>query len=181
MLGILAAAGALYAIPVVDQHREVSIVSVSPNGGNREIFNIKIPMDRIMIGAAQQETALPPGLQWPDDELLAGMHTELFKIRNARDTVVGVAMRNAVSTADGDIIDWVLHLPARGSVFVNMQPDAQEGGYRIGDIRDGSREFGPLMGVLTERWVADTSGEEDAPAGRIELVASYVGQLEPLE
>ena len=32
---------------------------------------------------------------------------------------------------------------------------------------------------MTERWVADTSGEEDAPSGRIELRANYVGEHAP--
>ena len=181
VLGIVAAVGALHAFPAVDQYREASIVSVSPNGGNRETFHIKVPMDRIMIGASRQPEALPEGLEWPEDELFAGVRTELFKIRNARDMVVGVAVRNAASSEGADTIDWVLHLPARGSVFVNMEPDEKDGGYRIGEFRDGSREFEPLTGVLTERWVADTSGEEGAPAERIELMATYVGQLEPLQ
>jgi len=30
LLGIAAAAGALYSLPVVDQHREVSLVTVAP-------------------------------------------------------------------------------------------------------------------------------------------------------
>ena len=66
-------------------------------------------------------------------------------------------------------------------MFVSMQPDTQKGGHRIGRLRAGSNEFAPLRGVVTERWVADTSGEEDAPKGRIELVATYVGAVEPLE
>lgn len=181
VLGLIVAAGALYAFPAVDQYRETSIISVAKNGGNREAFHIKIPTDRIMSGAARQDATVPPGLEWPGDELLAGMRPELFKLRNARDAVVGVAMRNAAADDHGDVVDWVLHLPARGSVFVNMEPDAKEGGYRIGEFRAGSREFEPLTGFLTERWVADTSGEEDAPAGRIELVATYVGELEPVE
>lgn len=180
LFGIAAAAGALHVFPMVDQYREASIVSVAPNGGNRETFHIKVPTDRIMTGAPGRSASVPEGLEWPDSDLFAGVRTELFKIRNAHDAVVGVAMRNAVGTEDANTIDWVLHLPARGSVLINMEPEAKEGGYRIGRFRDGSREFEPLTGVLTERWVADTSGDEDAPAGRIELIASFVGQLEPL-
>lgn len=181
LLGLIAAAGALFAFPAVDQKREVSIVTVAPNGGNVEAFHINVPMDRVMIGAAGQANPLPVGLKWPEDESLADVRTELFKIRNARDAVVGVASRTAVVRSDENVIDWVLHLPARGSVFVNMDVEPLEGGYRIGEIRDGSREFGPLNGFMTERWVAGTSDEEDAPAGRIELIATYVGQLERLD
>ena len=181
VLGLIASAGAIYAIPAVDQEREASIIIVAPNGGNVEAFHANIPMDRVMIGASGQATPVPPSLRWPDVEILADVRTEMFKIRNERDSVVGVAVRTAAKNGDEDVIDWVLHLPARGSVFVNMNAAPQEGGYRIGEIRAGSREFAPLSGFVSERWVADTSEDEDAPTGRIELQATYVGELEPLE
>lgn len=176
VLGLAAAAGALYAVPVVDQVREASIVTVAPNGGNTEVFHVNIPMDRIVSGAPGR-VSVPPELQWPADEALAGIRTELFKIRNARDAVVGVAVR-AAAEGDGDVvIDWVLHLPARGSMFVNMDVTPREGGFRIGEIRAGSQEFATLSGFMTEHWVVNESADEDAPAGRIELQATYVGQL----
>lgn len=178
LLGALAAAGALYALPAVDQAREASIVSVAPNGGNIETFRINVPMDRVMIGRRDGARTLPPGLEWPEDEMLAYVHAEVFKIRNARDSVVGVAVRNAAEGAGQAVIDWVLHLPARGSLFANMERAPRDGGYRTGTIRAGSREFSTLSGFLTERWVENTSDDEDAPAGHIELVATYVGQLE---
>ncbi len=179
LLGIAAAAGALYAIPAVDQHREVSIVSVAPNGGNSESFHINIPMDRVMAGGQGQTAALPAELAWPQDTILADFGAELFKVRNARDAVVGIAARTVAKHDGAEIIDWVIHLPARGSVYVNMNPIPQEGGYRVGQIRSGTREFATLSGAVSERWVSDTSGEEDAPAGRVELAAIYVGRAEP--
>lgn len=181
LLGIAAAAGALYSLPAVDQHREVSLVSVAPNGGNHESFHINIPMDRIMVGTAGRKSGLPAGLEWPQDDVLAGVSAELFKIRNARDVVIGIAARTVAKEEETDVIDWVLHLPARGTLFVNMEPDAREGGHRIGRLRAASKEFAPLRGFVAERWVPDTSGEEDAPAGRIELLATYVGTAELLE
>lgn len=181
LLGIAAAAGALHAYPAVDQHREASIVTVAANGGNIESFHVNVPMDRIMVGAQGRKRPLPPGMQWPHEELLADVRVELFKVRNARDVVIGVASRTAAKDGQADVIDWVLHLPARGSVYVTMQAQALEGGYRRGDIRAGSREFQPLNGFVTERWVADTSGDADAPSGRIELRANYVGQYVPEE
>jgi hypothetical protein len=181
VLGLAAAAAALYAIPVVDQTREASIVKVAPNGGNSETFHINIPMDRIVLGDAGQAGAIPPGLEWPADEILTDVRAELFKIRNARDTVIGVAVRTAATSQETNVIDWVLHVPARGSLFVNMDVAPLEAGFRSGEIAAGSREFGPLSGFMTERWVANNSNAEDAPAGRIELLASYVGQLEPLK
>ena len=181
LLGIAIVAGALYAFPAVDQVRESSVVTVAPNGGNMESFHINVPMDRIMIGVPGQASSVPAGLDWPEDEMLADVRAEMFKIRNARDAVVGVAVRASGKNEDQDVIDWVLHLPARGSLFVNMDIAPREGGFRLGRIRSGSREFAPLNGFMTERWVANTSTEEDAPTGQIELMATYVGELEPLE
>ena len=178
VLGIAAAAGALYAYPAVDQQRVASIVSVSANGGNTESFHVNVPMDRIMVGGQAQARALPAELEWPDDELLRDVRVEMFKIRNARDIVVGVAARTAADETDVKVIEWVLHIPARGSVYVAMDPQPLDGGVRRGELRGGSREFSRLTGFMTERWLADSSGEEDAPAGRIELQARYVGEQE---
>jgi hypothetical protein len=178
LLGVAAAAAALYAYPAVDQHREASIVSVAANGGNIESFHVNVPMDRIMVGAPGQKQSLPTGMKWPADPVLKDVRVELFKVRNARDTVIGVAARTAAHDGSGEVIDWVLHLPARGSIFVNMRPETLEGGFRMGELRAGSREFALLTGSMTERWMPDTSGEEDAPQGRIELATAFVGDLE---
>jgi hypothetical protein len=104
----------------------------------------------------------------------------MFKIRNARDSVVGVGVRTAARHGDENVIDWLLHLPARGSLFISMEPVPRDGGARIGTVVSGTREFAELRGSLGERWVANESGEADAPIGRIELRTSYVGKLEPL-
>ncbi len=178
MLGLAAAAGALYAFPAVDQHREASIVRVAPNGGNLESFQINIPMDRIMLGSPEAAQAVPQGLEWPATGALAGVRSEVFKIRNANDVVIGVGVRTAVTREGENFIDWALHLPARGSLFVGMEAAPREGGFRLGELRSGSREFTRLSGTLAERWVADTSADVDAPLGRIELQATYVGQGE---
>lgn len=181
VLGLAAAAGALYAIPVVDQHREASIISVAPNGGNTETLHVNIPMDRIMAGDSGTAPAVPTDVQWPTADVLAGVRAEVFKLRNADDLVVGIGVRTAAEREGGSVIDWALHMPARGSIFVAMEPEPRDGGFRLGAMRAGSREFSRLSGVLTERWVADTSGEEDAPLGRIELRATYVGAAERLD
>ena len=181
VLGIIVAAVALYAFPVVDQERETSIISVAPNGGTVESFHINIPIDRVMAGTQNQAEAVPPGIEWPGGELLAGVRMEMFKIRNARDTVVGVGVRTAARRNDEVVIDWMLHLPARGSLMVSMETRPRESGARIGTIMSGSREFDELQGALAERWVANQSDDEDAPLGRIELRASYLGTQVPME
>ena len=121
---------------------------------------------------------MPAGLDWPDDERLSGIRAELFKIRNANDAVVGVASRIAGSDENDDIVEWVLHLPARGSIYVTMQPLADAGGYRTGELRAGTDEFGDLLAQVIERWVVDTSGIDLAPDGRIELITAFVAVSE---
>jgi hypothetical protein len=175
ILGVVAAAAALFFAPVVDQHRETSIIRVLPNGGNSETFHINIPMDRIMSGSQSAASPYPENLEWPLDPQFAGINAELFKVRNERDLVIGVASRIAAQDEEnGALIEWVLHLPARGSMYLSLQPEMQEGGVRFGELQSGSREFSAIAGVVTERWVADVSGEEGSPAGRIELVSSSV-------
>lgn len=178
ILGIVAAAVGLYAKPVVDQAREISYISVAPNGGNRETFRINIPIDRVMIGAAGQSSRLPAGLEWPEDDILAKVSTEMFKVRNERDVIVGIAARTVAVEDDSSVVDWVLHLPARGSLLINMDATVTEDGHRVGELRTGTQEFQSMMGFVAERWVSDTSGDEDAPDGHIELLATYVSRVE---
>lgn len=179
LLGIVGTIAAVYYLPVVDQYRESSIIAVAPNGGNTEAFHMNIPMDRIMTGAPDQAEPVPPGLEWPDGETFSGLRAELFKVRNADDVVIGVASRVAAESEEfGDIIEWVVHLPARGTLHISMPPESVDGTRRVGTVRAGTREFGPMHGWVSERWVANTDDDdEDAPDGRIELVTSLVGEF----
>lgn len=181
LLGLVAAAGVLYAIPLVNQQREVSHIFVAPNGENRESFRINIPDDRIMVGAAQGVSTLPVDLQWPVADVLAGVSAQMYKLRNEREVVIGVAARTVAIEQGKETIDWVLHLPARGSLFASMNLVAEEDGQRFGGVRAGTREFALTRGNITEGWVADDSGAEDAPDGRIELLAAYQSIAEQAE
>ena len=175
-LGLAGAFTALYFVSAVDQHRESSIISVTRNGGNTEMFHVKLPIDRIMTGAQGQAKPVPPGIEWPTDPMFSNVRAELFKLRNARDAIVGVASRFALSDPEfGDKIEWVLHLPARGSVFVRMSPQSVDRN-RVGDLSAGTREFGSISGQLSERWIADTSGSSGELTGRIELSMSSVSK-----
>jgi len=175
LLGIAGVFMALHFVFAVDQQRESSIISVTRNGGNTEVFHVKLPMDRIMIGAQGQKNALPPGMQWPDDPLFSDVRAELFKLRNSRDAIVGVASRFALSDPEfGDVIEWVLHLPARGSVFARISPESVDGARRVGELSAGTREFSSLLGRVSERWIEDTSGSDGALSGRIELLMNFV-------
>ena len=178
VLGVAGAAAALYYIPVVDQAREQSMIVVHPNHGNTETFHINIPTDRIMVGASGQPEPVPAGLEWPSDLEFASTRAEVFKIRNGKEAVVGVASRIAATDdLSGEVIEWMLHLPARGSAYVVMDAQPQEGGYRLGNLTAGTREFAALVGSATERWVDSTSEFDDEAQGRIELITAFVGQL----
>ena len=174
VLGITGVIAALLLLPAVDQARESSIILVTPNGGNSEAFHVNIPMDRIMIGAAGQDETVPPELEWPEDPMFNDARAELFKLRNTRDAVVGVASRVAARDESSDVVEWVLHLPARGSLFVTMDP-APVDGRRAGNMRAGTREFSDLVGRVSETWVSDSS--DGVNAGRIELQATFVSTI----
>ena len=109
VLGIVSFGAALYLVPVVEQYREVSMITVKPNGGNAESFHVNIPMDRIMSGAPEQKAPVPVGMEWPSDDKFSGVRAELFKVRNSKDAVVGVASRIAAERdADGSIIPAIM-------------------------------------------------------------------------
>ena len=175
LLGIVLAALLIYLMPVVDQHREASIISVQANGGNAESFHVNLPQDRILLGAAS-DAAMPVGLDWPVDARLASSQAEVFKIRNRDDVVVGVGSRIAGAVAgSGRIVEWTLHLPARGSVYVSMSPAADGAGNRDGRMLAGTREFANMQGVVRERIIESTPDAETRSA-RIELVTALVGK-----
>jgi len=176
ILGVAGVLAGLHYIPAVDQYREVSIISMKPNGGNFELFHVKVPVDRIMIGTQGQTNPLPIGMVWPDDSGISDARVELFKLRNERDAVVGVASRLASEDPEiGTLIEWALHLPARGTVLVKISPQATDGTRRVGELSAGTREFSALIGSMSERWVAETANSEDSSAGRIELHMNVVG------
>ncbi len=176
------AAALVYYFPVVDQYRESSLISVHANGGNSESFHIRLPDDRIMAGVSGSPRSTPPGLEWPDLDFLVNIQTELFKVRNENGVVVGAASRiSGKSEQRESFVEWAVHLPARGTMYVSMAPNPSPDGYREGTLRAGTREFLTLNGVVLERYVRDDIGPDSDGAGRIELAAALVGPAEDLE
>lgn len=162
-LGVAAAGVAAWYLPAADLTRETSIVSVLPNGGNAEVFRVHVPDDRIIAGA---NAASPPGLEWPDELAAAGTELEVFKLRNRDDVVIGVASR----VAAGGTVEWLLHLPARGTLYFPLTAGTGPDGARSGTLRAGTREFEQRSGHLRERYTAAGSD-----GGMIELQAILVG------
>ena len=180
ILGVAGAASLVYFVQVVDLHREASLISVRPNGGNSETFYINLPADRIFSGkrSGDKSSVFPPGLQWPKDKSLNGAASEIFKLRNSNNVVVGIAARvsNSQETS-GAFIQWMLHLPARGSMFLRMQLKPAEDGLRNGLLMAGTGEFEVLNGGVSEYFNTEVADTEYDVTGRLELVTSLVGSL----
>ena len=170
ILGISAAIALLYFVPAVDVARENSIITVQPNGGNLESFHINLPGDRIMAGAPGEGRTFPNNLEWPEFLDRAGVQAEVFKVRNSDERVIGVASRIAGNGAG--FVEWALHLPARGTMYVLMDNQFGEAGQRLGTLRAGTREFIDKRGRILERFVP---GDDGGSEGRLELAASLVG------
>jgi len=177
VLGLVATAGLLYFVPAVDQERERSIMSVRANGGVIESFHVNLPLDRVLAGRPDLTTPVPEGLDWPDDDFLRGTQTELFKIRNADDKVIGVASR-MTGGAGQPFVEWAVHLPARGTMYLVMSDRANETGARIGSLRAGTQEFATLNGKVVERYIAKDAANGNDAGGTLELVTSLVSSLD---
>jgi hypothetical protein len=180
ILGIVGAAGFVYSAQVVDLHREVSLISVMPNGGNSETFFINLPQDRIFAAKRSEDTSsvFPAGVQWPRDIAPDGAVSEVFKLRNSDDIVVGFAARISNSRENsGAFIQWMLHLPARGSMLLRMQLSPSEDGIREGLLMAGTREFEVLNGGVSEYFNTDVADAEFDITGRLEIVTALVGLL----
>ena len=180
ILGIAGAASLVYFVQIVDLHRELSLISVRPNGGNSETFYINLPHDRIFAGKRTDDksSVFPPGLRWPAEKELNGAASEVFKLRNSDDVVVGIAARiSNPRESSGAFIQWMLHLPARGSMFLRMQLTPSEDGVRDGLLMAGTREFEVLNGSVSEYLNIDVTNSEYEVSGRLELVTALVGSL----
>lgn len=161
LLGASAAGALLYFVPVVDQGRERSIISVQPNGGNLEAFHIQVPADRVFVGGVDSGVTFPADVDWPEHLRSDDAQLEIFKLRNAENQVIGVASRVVVS---GNLraTEWVLHFPARGSLYFVLG-NAEPGGQRPGRLRTGTREFAQMTGSIVEQY------EDDGDVGRLRL------------
>lgn len=177
VLGALGTGALTWYVPVVDLHRERSLISVQPNGGNVEVFRINLPRDRIMVGLPNPDASIPAALEWPGQDVAGDMQAEIFKIRDNNDTVIGIGSRIAsAAEATGPFIEWSLHLPARGSIYVKMEITPSADGFRNGMMVSGTRDFADLTGSVREQFIADVGGSDNVQS-RIELQTALVGPL----
>lgn len=178
ILGLAGAGTLAYSVQVVDIHRESSHISVRANGGNAETFRINLPRDRILVGLAGAENALPAGVEWPGEDLLGNLQAEIYKVRDREDVVIGVASRLAsASEATGPFIEWALHLPARGTLYLQMELSPTAEGHRNGTLTAGTREFETLSGSVREQFISNVEKAAFDGVGRIELVTAFVSPI----
>jgi hypothetical protein len=182
LLGLAGAGAYLHFVPVVDQYRVPSHVTVQTNGGNQEIFSIRLPGDRIMAGQPGAVSPVPATLAWPDAPVLAGFEAELFKIRDRDDTVIGVASRMKQAAGSGDsFVQWVVYLPARGTMFAALEPNPGAGQARSGTLSVGTGEFEFRRGSVREVFVQDDADSDPDSEGRIDLQVALIGLQEESE
>ena len=176
LLGAIGAGALVYYVPSVDLHRESSLISVQPNGGNLERLQINLPRDRILVGLPGVADSIPAGLAWPGEEFLGDTQAEVFIVRNTNNTVVAVASRLASSTEEsGPFIEWVIHFPARGTIYAEMELAPAADGFRNGKLRSGTRDFRTATGSVREQLVTEV--DDSDVQGRIVLEAALVGRL----
>ena len=102
-----------------------------------------------------------------DIDALDGSQVEIFKLRDRNDNVVGIATRvSSVSDSSGPFIQWMLHLPARGTVFARMGLGTTVEGVRDGLLVAGTREFETLNGYVREYFNNDVPQDDREISGR---------------
>ena len=113
-------------IPLPQHPRLRSLSSVLNNGGRQEDFLIRWPEDRLAVPVTTDRRLIADGgivmLMGSSGPVVAA---ELFRVRDAAGTVVGIASRTtSVATArDGRIAegsDWIIFLPSRGSLYLSQ-------------------------------------------------------------
>ena len=175
ILGALGAGAMTWYLPAVDLHREASLIRVLPNGGNAEEFRMDLPRDRILVGLSSSDSSIPAALNWPGRAELGDLQAEIFKVRDANDVVIGIGSRLAsAADAAGPFIEWSLHFPARGTLYVRMEITPAADGIRNGTVIFGTREFAELTGGIREEFVSEVDGGQ-VGRSRIRLHTTLVG------
>jgi hypothetical protein len=166
VLGIASAGGVFHLYKPVSIHRESSVLRAIPNGSVEEIFHVTLPRDLIFAGSPAE--VIPQGSNWSEAGFLGDLRVNLFKVRNQNDRVVGLASRfSGRGNADGNFTEWLVHLPARGTLYAVMDPLRSADGMRSGHLQGGTREFASRGGSITEKFSNLQTDEE--PQTIIEL------------
>jgi hypothetical protein len=160
--GVVAGAS-LY--PWADAPRLPSRTAVVANGGRAESFIVRLPADRIAgfgspgVGLRAPGSAagkLPP--PWTAQPVLL----EQFKLRDTAGNVVGLAARHWTTTPQGNGVAWALMIPARGTLMLSGQGEAE------GAVDAALRERGYVPG---SDWHGDVTVPLSASGAQSPLAA----------
>jgi hypothetical protein len=115
-----------------EQYRFRSLIDVQTNGGRSETFVIRWPQDRLdlsgeLVVGDRVTRAVAQGMMVLDDAAGRRLSAELFRLRDREGNVIGLAgrMSNAAPGAPASSSDWLLVIPARGSLALT-QADARD-------------------------------------------------------
>lgn len=110
--------------PLPDVKRQPTDAVALANGGREEIFEIRLPDDRLGNPRAAAVAPFPEVAfaREGSDKIL----TELFRVRNTEGRVVGLASKISGRVAYSeqlarDNVDWMLMIPGRGALLMSTQ------------------------------------------------------------
>jgi hypothetical protein len=112
----------IYPLPQHERYR--STINVIPDGGREEVFVIEWPQDRIELPDAAGLKRAGAAMVLTDERGEVAS-AELFRLRDVAGHVVGLASRTVSRRhEDGGRIrqgtDWMVLLPARGTMFLTQ-------------------------------------------------------------
>jgi hypothetical protein len=165
LLGFAAVVGAAGFYPWVDHPRLVSRTQVQPNGGRREDFIVRLPVDHVASlgteGFGLGASAFPADVELPAELATAPLQLDHFKVRDAGGNVVGLASRHALAVGSSTAVAWSITLPSRGAIWL------------VGTLEPGQLEtaFAGIGYQPGESWTGDLNvtldGGPNGTSGRV--------------
>ena len=175
VVGLLLALAAAYTYPLPTNVRVRADAESVANGGRKEDFFVNLDKDRItstqevLVAAYPEQRMVRTGNQV--------IRAELFKVRNSRREVIGIASRmtGVVSGVVGEAeiaVNWLVLLPSRGGFLLAQRPQVNAEtlpeSLQIlqGEIIAGDQDFAGLFG----RYVQSTKFEDTDDDGVEETI-----------
>ncbi len=164
LLGIATAIGLTGFVAPINHKYEASLTRVAENSGRIETFVIDLPQDRLLSlsGDIVARESVPKELAMPEGLRLAASRVEVFRLRDANHTVIGLASRMSDEAAQA--VDWTLYMPARGALFLTADeqrdPFAALDIETAGSVVGGSESMQQQYGRYAERWVVGSQTED---------------------
>ncbi len=132
VVGLALVAALAYFYPLPGHERFRSLITVLPNGGRQEDFVIRWPADRIETRSPRDgevKRAGPPGVLTMDDAQGHRASAEVFRLRDTKGNVIGIASRVAAlglprEPAGVSATNWLLLIPSRGALLLRQTDSA---------------------------------------------------------